>query len=260
MAIKKPKIPHHYIKKITKIHKKQFESSLRYERFMVEETFEDWYCLLGKDVLFLSHPHFTAKIAKEFINFHNQIGLSLTNEEQVLLVTASYIHDWGELKIGNLSIGDITFEKHNENHKKIEVSIFKRVINCLPKDKTKDLIHKAYQKIVMTKNSKLGEIFNVVERIGYLKTGLRAYQGIKGKRIKNWCGLVGNVLSNQIIVLIDYAKKYPYIKNFLNQNQKIINKIFKEILKTKVPLDKENQLSYNLNKLKKAYCFWKKLI
>jgi len=257
MKLKKYKIPHYHIRKIIKIHKNQLESSVRYERFIVKETFEDWYCLLGKDVLFLTHPHFTAKIAKEFINSPNQTGLSLTNEEQALLVTASYIHDWGELKIGNLGIGDITFEQHNENHKKIEVSIFETVINSLPKDKERDLIHKAYQKIVMTKNSKLGEIFNVVERIGYLKTGLRAYKGIKGKRIKNWSGLAGNVLSNQIIALIDYAKKYPYVKNFLNRKQKIINKIFKKILKTKVLLDKEGHPSYDLEKLKKNYSSWK---
>jgi len=46
-------------------------------------------------------------------------------------------------------------------------------------------------------------MFSAIERIGYLKTGLRAYKGFKGMRIDNWAGLAGNVLSNQIISLLE---------------------------------------------------------
>ena len=78
----------------------------------------------------------------------------------------------------------------------------------------------------MDKTTKLGQIFNAVETIGYLKTAVRIFQGINGQKIDNWRWVPIFVLIHLGDDLINYARQYPYIAHVLNQHQAQIMQIF----------------------------------
>lgn len=257
MLIKKKGVPYTHIKILIKPHQKQLRNSLRYERYIVDETAKEWESLLGKDVIAISHPQATVEIAERFIAFHSENQLLITEEEQYLLYTASHIHDFGELILDGQGVGDITFEEHQSTHIQVEETIFDRLLKNLTNCPEKTLITSAYYDVAMNKTSKLGEIFNAIERIGYLETGLRAFAGTYGKRIKNWEGLVGNVLSNQIIALLKYTEKYVYIDYLLQENKQLISQAFEKTIKDKVPLDKDHKPSFDKKKLQLNFSAWK---
>ncbi|MFA5135870.1 MAG: HD domain-containing protein [Patescibacteria group bacterium] len=250
-------VPYRYIEQIVRQHEKQLENSLRYERFVVDETVQDWRMLLGDDVIALTHPYRTAKVAEKCIKSDMENHLKLSKKEQLLLYTACYVHDFGELFIGHEGVGDITFEKHNSDHMNIEKDIFSKLLATLADNPQKSLIKSAYYDVVMKKTTKVGAVFDIVERIGYLETGLRAFVGVAGKRIKNWKGLTGNVLSNQIKPLLAYSEKYPFIGRLLKKYQKTITSAFKETISGDVPQDKNNEKSFDSQKLQMNYESWK---
>ncbi len=106
--------------------------------------------------------------------------------------------------IDGQGVGDITFEQKTHAHESIEQSIFDLLLGDIEEVEVKALLKRAYIEVGLNKTSKLGRMFNAVERIGYLQTGVRAYKGVESRRIANWRGLVGNVLSNQIEKLLEY--------------------------------------------------------
>ncbi len=245
------------INNITSKYTLYLSSTPRYARYIVDESLREWVSILGPDVLLLTHGDTTAKIAEQFI-LHDQIrDKKLSKEEKSDLILASYIHDWGEIIIENEGIGDITFEQKNEAIEEMEGVIFNKVISSIKDEAIKEKFHKTYQGIAMNRNTRLGEIFNVIERLGYLETAIRAFKGNQsGKRIKNWRGLVGNVFSNQPEKLLIYSKKYSYVNFVMKKESKKIDKIFQEIIDTPTPIDNTRNPSYDQKKLQNSYSVW----
>lgn len=232
--------------------------NIRYNRFRTIETPEQFALLLGPDVKFASHPGVTQNISKKFIESQNKNdnGEKISSEESDIILTASLVHDLGELKIYGLGHGDISFEDHSQDHEKVEGTIFERIVNRVADSSDRGYITSAYKEVVQDKNSKLGRMFNTIERIGYLSTALRAFAGIKGERIFNWFGLVGNVLSNQIIQLLELQNDYSYVREVLESNQQLITDAFNEVTKNKVLTDRDGKPSYDLNKFNQAKEAW----
>lgn len=232
--------------------------NIRYNRFRTIETPKQFAFLLGPDVKFASHPGVTYNIAKKFIESQNKnVNLEkINNEEKNTILTASLIHDLGELKIDGLGHGDISFEDHNQDHGKVEKTIFESIMNRVADLSDRAYMTGVYKEVVQDKNSKLGRIFNAIERIGYLNTALRAFNGIKGEKIFNWHGLVGNVLSNQIIQLIEFQNDYSYVREILENNQQLITNAFNEVAKNEVLNDRDGKSSYDLNKFNQAKEVW----
>jgi hypothetical protein len=85
---------------------------------------------------------------------------------------------------------------------------------------------------------------------------MRAFIGVDGKQIKKWKGLVGNVLSNQIIPLLNYAEKYPYVGDLLETNSSLITNAFQIAGNGEVPKDKDNKPSFDKEKLLKNSVAW----
>lgn len=232
--------------------------NIRYNRFRITETPKQFAFLLGSDVKFASHPGVTQNTAKKFIESQNKnVNFEKINGEEVdIILTASLVHDLGELKIDGLGHGDISFEDHNQDHEKVEKTIFESIVGRVADLSDRAYITSAYKEVVLDKNSKLGRMFNAIERIGYLNTALRAFTGIKGERISNWHGLVGNVLSNQIIQLIEFQNDYRYVREILENNQQLITDAFNEVTKNEVLNDRDGKSSYDLNKFNQAKEVW----
>jgi hypothetical protein len=245
-----------HIEKIINEHKLYLSSTLRYERYMVNETPEQWIDLLGPDVCLLTHANTTEEITKKFIIYNAKNGLQITSDEKEKMLIAPLIHDWGEIIIDGEGIGDITFEKKNAQHETVEISIFKKVISSVKEKLVADQLLSIYLDVVMKENQKLGMMFNAIERLGYMQTAIIAYNGKNGGYIKNWKGLVGNVLSYQIITLLEYSKDYPYVSYFLTKNKNKITNMLEATLNIDVPFDKLGSPTFDKKKLKDTYQSW----
>src|SRR3989344_4852012 len=251
-------IPHRQIDLVTSKHREQLVSIMRYARFLSGETPVEWQALLGPDVIGLTHPEVVADIAQRFVSFNQQHGIILSAEEQTLLLTTPWMHGWGEMVIEGVGIGDITFEHKTSDHEAMELQVFLTVLNDIPENEVREVMRNVYAEIAKNCVSKLGRMFNAVERIGYLETAIRAFIGVDGRHIANWRGFVGNVLSNQIEKLLEYRREYPYVDEVLIQTDDTIDRMFTAVLADGVPLDNAGEVSYDLTKLQKAKKAWSK--
>lgn len=263
----KENLPFGQINKIIEKHRNYLGNSPRYERFMTRETVSEWTAILGPDVLSLTHGSVTADVAKDFISFNKQQGLMLSEEQEDQLLLAAHVHDFGEIMIDNQGVGDVTFENKNSMIEKAEERIFNKVVSEIEPESEKQRFLASY-KHVMNRDTKMGELFNAIERVGHLKTAIKAFIGAEdGRKINNWKGLVGNVLSNQIRELVKYSDKYPYISFFLVENKTYIESMFRKMHDPgmhvdyfdtiNVPRDNGGLPSFDQQKLQSAYDVWK---
>lgn len=254
MSIRELGIPIPDVDVIFQTHEKQLSTTLRFDRFRITETPEQWKHLLGPDVVLLTHPKVVAQIVEDFLTYE---GTPLTDEERILLTIAPWVHDLGELIIEGDGIGDISFDQKTDAHEAKELIVFTSVLHIVPNGDKKTFMERAYREIVMNRDSRLGKMFNLAERIGYLQTAIRAYEGIEGQRIQNWKGLAGNVLSNQIIQLLNYGSDFAYATYvLLEQDKTTIDAMFNEI-EGEAPLDNTGKPSFDPEKLQKARIAWK---
>lgn len=237
----------------------QLLSNLRYERFRSVESPQRFAYLLGDDVRFVSHPGITYNIAKRFIEAQsksNGANETISREESDAMLTSAIIHDWGELKIDGRGHGDVTFDQHTVEHENEEESIFEKVLGWVCNIDDKEYLKKSYSEIVGNKSSKLGRMFNAIERIGYLSTALRAYSGWHGERIANWAGMAGNVLSNQIEPILAYSTDFVYVYQVISINSDLITQAFSDISRQGIPMAVDGKPSYIQEKYDRAKQIW----
>lgn len=203
---------------------KTLAGRVRYERYKPANVSNDqWVELLGADVNNLTHLTLTYGLAQDFIrNAHALQPDLLTDEDEQLLQVAALIHDWAESIVGDISFGDKTATDEIEEQAAFEANL----ASFYNGDTT--LINKARTEIVFdhTGKNKLGRVFNAIERVGYLRTALRAGDHIihgdaadcdDGLR---W--LVADVLSQQQKALIAYAETLQPVGQYLaNQHDQI---------------------------------------
>ncbi len=244
------------IEEIEKEHKTELESKVRYARYMDGETNKEWVKLLGQDVSFAGHPHVTAKIAKKFIKYDNKID----EKESEQLITAALIHDMGELHVDDDGVGDISYDQKEIEHFTKEGEIFKRIISSIESNGTRTYLLDVYENVARDKTTTLGKVFNAIERIGYIQTGISAYEGVNNKRINNWQGLTGNVFKNHIIPSVEYSSNFPYVSHFLKKNKDTITKILDETDWKNIPTGTDGKPTYELEKIKEAQEAWQKYL
>lgn len=238
-------------------HIDQLSRSVRYWAYQGDMDDRTFIRLMGPDVVFLTHPQETARIAKKFIDYSRSQGEDISQEETSLLLTACWIHDLGELKIDGAGVGDVCSHKKGDDDVRAEKLIFLKVIEQVSDPQQKEFMIKAYDEVVMNTQSKLGKIFNTIERIGYLETTLRAFKGINDERIHYWLGLSGVTLSHQIEVLIERARDYKYVNDLLITSADDITQMFTTVLKSeKIPQDDNQEPFYKIEKIQDSYNQW----
>lgn len=232
--------------------------NVRYERYMSGESREEWIALLGDDVSWYAHPFVTAGIADELLSYHEDLGLNISLDDRFRLFTACVIHDMGEM-----FVGDTTFEVKTGEDELFEYEAFCELIESVSTDTLEKLYLKSvYRDVVVGDNMRLGGMFNSIERVGYLNTCLRAYSGdIEGSRIRNWEGLCGNVLQNQVPALVEQARKYPYVNKTLQQSQVQISELFDDLKPfAYVPSDNKGERCFDEELLFNACNAWNEFL
>lgn len=206
---------------------KALASRVRYERYKpAEVTNERWVELLGADVNNLTHLTLTYGLTRDFVATTDtlQPGYFSKDEKQILQI-AALIHDWAESIVGDVSFGDKTAVDEAE-----EQRVFESHVAQFYTGDAIDLIDRARKEVVFDHagESKLGSAFNAIERVGYLRTALRAYSHVAARDAPDcesgllW--IVADVLSQQPTPLQQHAESLEAVKRYLiAQHEQISN-------------------------------------
>lgn len=190
-----------------------------------------WQQLLGIDVNNLGHLQLSGNIMRLLIREIDATmpEYELSQPDKLLLTTAAYVHDWPEYVVGDIHYGDKTADDEAE-----EASAFKENLeNFLPdaRPETVALILASIDDVISKDGEKhLHAVFDVMEKIGYVRTALRAAEHCElgdAEECENglrW--LVGDVLSNQIIKLIEYSDTFIPVRTYLTNKSEAISSAF----------------------------------
>ncbi len=207
----------------------ELATRVRYERYMPEGvTNERWQELLGADVNNLLHMPLTRGIARAMNRNlrRDQPGLMTPHEEQVL-EAAAIIHDWAEV-----IVGDITYSNKTIQDEAQERGHLRKIIEDVAQQQPHlaDLIFEAAEEVVFDDHTKLGRIFNTVERVGYLRTAIRASEHVVNDTATDcelglrW--LVADVVGGHVVALMERSDEYVPVKRYLADRSAYINRAF----------------------------------
>lgn len=212
-------------------HGQVLAQNVRYERYKpTEVSNERWVELLGADVNNLTHMPLTYGLTKSFIEHaENSLPGFLTPHESEVLQVSALIHDWAEVIVGDITYSDKTPEDESEERQQLTDNIEAFYTGDVAA--IKQLINEAIGEVIFSPDSKLGKAFNVIERVGYVRTALRASQHVLAGTAPDceeglrW--LVADVFSNHPVALVNYAEDFPPVKRYLLNQSKAISHAFK---------------------------------
>lgn len=211
-------------------HGQKLASQVRYDRYKPEEVSnERWVELLGADVNNLTHLPLTYGLTQDMIR---QLDISnpemLDDEDKDCLRVAALIHDWAEALVSDITYSDKT--SSDEEEERLQFSALLRAFESEEASEMSHLIAKAADEIVFDPNSKLGQIFNTIERVGYVRTAIRASKHVMScdaadcEEGLKW--IVADVFGNHIEVLLERLVMYMPIYNYLSNQVDEIKKAF----------------------------------
>lgn len=188
---------------------------------------KDWEKALGADVNNYEHLRLTYGLTRWFIA--NSPGLFTTSEKELLLLT-SIVHDWGEAMVSDIPY-PVKTQKNEEEEMRYLGAFIVRVLGTPYK-----VIVPAIQGVLTDKDSKLGRAFNAVEKVGYVRTGIRAWE--EGKKVdgvlgKRFVDMGHSVVPRTSADLVVYSEEYPSVFLFLNAHRAVISEVIESTAKTK---------------------------
>ncbi len=229
----------------------------------------EWQRLLGADANNLQHMPLTYGITRQFlyycqnadsVQFPNTDVYTFTPQEQDDMMLAARSHDWGEAIEGDHMFDQKTKEHEEAEGKSIRI-IFGNLFNGTA-PYIEERIANVFKEVVEDRTSHTGRAFNAIERIGYLRAGLRAFdlsesQGLNGELQTALQWAANNVLLNQIPTLLDYAHLYPPVHVFLGANVKRVTQAFTLLPDELFNLYKEEEIIRNQKKYSTAQECWR---
>lgn len=190
-----------------------------------------WEHLLGSDVNNLDHLHWTYRLTRAILQMCPDATFSPEQIDDLLL--AAVVHDWGEGIVGDVTYGDKTAEQLKNEGKALE-TIIHEMFESNPELEAR--AQHVAEEIVHTENTPLGKVFKTIERIGYLRTGLRAWKLVQqDDRLslseKSSLQVVAhNVLANQISTLLSTTTEFAgfdsLISDLLDKDKTSITEAF----------------------------------
>lgn len=213
---------------------------IRFGRYKPDTISNEQWCQapLGADVNNLSHMALTKGLAVEYLK-HQDKSKALNRTDSQMLLLAAISHDWAEA-ISDDKMFDQKTSSEDADEASIMLFLLKRTLGA---KLTKDQLMEVYS-IVKDRQSRLGEIFNAIERVGYLRTGLNAWAASRkapGKVRKDVEGkaeiqlrtafqwLASNVAGNQVKALLAHAEKHHPIAVYMGNSRNRIDELFKEM-------------------------------
>lgn len=131
---------------------------------------------LGDDVHPVEHmQHTHDTVTQPFVVAHSQ---ELTAREVVVLRLGTFLHDIGECTFPGLAshgelLGDTAYGQKVEGEETNEQRLRQRIVEEVWPEIPADLLAEI-DEMIMEPESKLGHMFNSIERLGYLRTGIEA--------------------------------------------------------------------------------------
>ncbi len=205
-------------------------AQVRYEKYNLSGIpREQWTELLGADANNLEHMRVTYQLTQAFVRYsHAHQPELLAPVDTTLLLAAAIIHDQGEAKVGDTSYGDKSIADSAREHQ--EFITYATEFTPSASQMLRNFLGRARDEIVFDSTSRLGRIFNAIERVGYLRTALRASQHVvqdtAGVSTDGLRWLVADVLSNQMTTLVGYASDYEAVRSYLNYEAPAISQAF----------------------------------
>lgn len=207
-------------------HGQALAAQVRYDRYKpAGVSNERWVELLGADVNNLTHMPLTYGLTQDMIR---QLDMHqpdiLSSEEAETLKVAALIHDWAEAIVGDITYSDKTLA--DEEVEKAELE--KMLVQLAGKEATNlnALMLSAANEVVFSPDSKLGFVFNTVERVGYMRTAIRASRHVLAGTAPDcdeglrW--LVVDVLGNHIPALIERCEILLPVNRYLESQADVI--------------------------------------
>lgn len=209
------------------------ENSIRFEKYNTGGlSNEEWCDLLGEDANNLYHMRVTCSVAERFIEHQNAHGKTpIERGATDLILLSAVIHDQGEAITGDISYGDK--KPSDELHEMIAFENHVEIMNPNMDTLTKSMAKSAIRGVIFDTSTPEGELFNAIERTGYLMTTLEVAKNINDinnpivAKGLNW--LVADVLLNQIKPLVEYTKIYSLPYELLASNAALIHRLFADI-------------------------------
>ncbi|MFZ1302177.1 MAG: adenylyltransferase/cytidyltransferase family protein [Candidatus Microsaccharimonas sp.] len=189
----------------------------------------EWIKILGRDTDNLAHMKLSYDITNLFVHYDDG-SLNINEEEKDILRLAAISHDWGESIDPDTGLGgDVNYELKTSTQAEDELIMYRKVFDSILGNvdvKTKFII----ESTVFKKDTKLGLIFDAVERLGYLRTAKIAFEAsrttddpiLKGNL--EW--LAAGTLSNQIITLMEYSADYTPVRKYLEFISPFIDDVY----------------------------------
>ena len=239
---------------------KKLANKTRWSRYQNDLTKNEWQDLLGYDVNNLEHARLTYGITYLFIKNTNNSDskIKFTPEEEKLLLLTAMIHDYPE---GFTKKGDVTYELKTDQDEDGELEFISQIfVNTLGQENIS--ISKEIKDILKNKDTKLGQAFNVVENIGYMRTGLIAWKKSKTTEesvSSNLVWLTSNTLSNIIPKITRQSFEYPPVADFLKRNQSLISDAFNstpEVIFNKYKPEDQEKSKLKFNQSFKIWNEW----
>ncbi len=226
---------------------------------------------LGADMNNLKHMPLIAGLTRSFLK-HQDPEKALNRTDSQIMVLASEVHDWAESITDDKSFDQKTVvEDEEEAH--MMTFLLKRMLGG---KLSRETLMQVYS-TVKDRDSRLGKIFNAIERVGYMRSGLNAWTASSrppGKVMRGlspeleselreslqW--LASNVAGNQVGKLLEYAEIYRPVGIYLESVRNRISDVF-----TGMPVtifekysaegEKENEQITQVQKFLRAHKAWK---
>lgn len=195
---------------------------------------------LGADVNNMRHMKLTGSLTRQFL-LHQDAEKALNHTDSQILMLAAYVHDWVEGVVG-----DITYDCKTATDTENEAQVMLFLLNKIFGNRlSRETMMRVYR-TVKDDSTRLGEIFNAIERVGYMRTGLNAWEAsnrspeeesvmtgldsVTEKELReNLQWLASNVAGNQTQKLLQYAEKYAPVSVYMGNVRGRISHMFQHM-------------------------------
>lgn len=195
--------------------------NIRYRFFKPPEvTHGEWEDLLGPDVNNLEHHWVVYRTMRALLRSHTNFSL----EEQEILLLTAVTHDWAEAIIGDVPYGQKTTGEEDD-----ELRLIPQIADECFGEALRRPIRQTIEQVLQWKPAlrktgegpKLSHAFEVVEQLGFLGTGGRAWEeATKREELSpvlrgnlQWIGIATH--AGHIPILLRYADVYPAVCRYL---------------------------------------------
>jgi len=213
-------------------HGRILASNVRYSGFKPDHiSNQQWVRLLGKDVCNLEHLWLTYGVTRLYLTDLLQSGYELPVSDQQDLLLTAVSHDWAEAIVGDIQWDVKTKAEEDAELAALKCESLLWLETWMPE--VRQHIRLAIERVLEGNDLQLAYHFNVIERLGSLRTGLNAFArsaSVFDSELQTRLRLIPSyVLAHHIPFLLEQNGRCPSVDRFLRGNTKFITAAMTEL-------------------------------